>query len=1082
MSKNEKRNSETNSLESDKLNNSVDRFSTSTETRTETSAPLPTDKTVQKSAQKTELSGNHSEDEKIPKQLFRLPPIVPVLFRSTVNLFHWTVKGVCQYGSFGYALGKKAIALLCRSAAFFVPKKTVSDEESEGVDNKEIGKESSKNIPQPATPLSNQPAIKTVADGNSAVTGNRIDNKVNNERNKTNEYINDNDNDIEDDEEKEFRWVNLGFKVTAAAVVVLLLTGGYWGVKMFLGKNKPSVEETEIVQLENTKLSQQQQDNAAKNDDSKTTAPTSVKSAQQSTVASTKEPVAKKTPEETVKKPNEKTTTRPIDKPTEKPEKLAENRKVEIPVKENSVATLFEKQEKTVLEPEKDVTVRNNETNNIPTVPNVWDNSQPATTVTDFSNPLVSPTVASPSPAVTTNYSDPPELPVSLAAPIPTEQSIEKPALVQNSLTLPNSPTTPTEPQPSVTTNSVTTNFMPLEKLNTENPITTNPAATPPPTTPTATATVPTLTSTPPVSVINETVKITPLKMQSPAADSVSPLNSSISQISGDQSLTIPKSEGEIQTLSSLSTFSQPVSEPSLSIPEQPKADSFSGGFGKAPTPPEMNTPIPSPAVEPVIPIVATKKEETIPAIPKSGTIQPIAEAVDFALTPSSPPEPSPAIPTDSVTFAQPTAAPPAVPQPSFATPTPYVPPIFGQSAASTPSIPNTATNTSFSKTETATEKAMNTEAVTKTNNEPMLEIPKDAQHSATMAAPTMTVPAAEAATPAITVPAILPQHVELAKAEPPLGSQLQNQVREIRNQEFSESRLRFGSDASAPTRAVRYHPQSAVKDVTELVPSQPMPVDVSDSNSNPLIGLLPTGNPQPGAADSLPPLETAPPPITATPNPAYRRSLNRDLPASLQQPESLQSESLQSETLQSETLQSKTLPSTVNNSEQRARRFQRLNADIKQSPTTTEQYTVQENDTYMTISDKFFKTSRLFRVLAEHNRQKYGTDYKLSAGTVIEIPPADYLKSNYAEMLTRSGQRPEKKTTDSVPVQGIRYTIQADDTVFRIATNQLRDSSRWQEIIEMNSDKLRSPRDLQPGMEIILPATTATQTTYGRR
>jgi nucleoid-associated protein YgaU len=395
--------------------------------------------------------------------------------------------------------------------------------------------------------------------------------------------------------------------------------------------------------------------------------------------------------------------------------------------------------------------------------------------------------------------------------------------------------------------------------------------------------------------------------------------------------------------------------------------------------------------------------------------------------------------------------------------PTPYVPPTFSQPTVSNPISQNNQSNQNNQVTSIAPN-TMNTvpnsmlpeTGVATKMNEPSLVIPKDSQRSE------LPSPIPVAAS----VPAILPQHEELAKVEPPLGSQLQNQVRGIRNQESSETKLRFGSGSNATTGAVRYHPKSTVQNNADLIPSQPMPVDTADPVTNPLLALLPTGNPQPGAADSLPPLETAPQPVLATPNPAYQRSLSNDRPLSVQ----------------STSVQSDSLPTTVTNNERRASLFRRMDEEIKRSPTTAEQYTVQQNDTYLTISDRFFGTSRLFRALAEYNRQKYGTDYKLLEGTVIEIPPADYLKTNYAEVLSRGRQRFEKSTTPNISSPGLRYIVQEGDTVFRIATNQLRDSTRWQEIVNMNSDKLRDPRDLQPGMEIILPAATATQNTYGRR
>ncbi|MDR1142199.1 MAG: LysM peptidoglycan-binding domain-containing protein [Planctomycetaceae bacterium] len=1043
MSKTEKQNSEISSLESE-LNGLVNDSSVSA------------DKMIRKPDQKTEPLTDHpdevSDDENILKRLFSFLSVFPFLY-------HQTVKGVCKSGSFVYTQIRNvttlSTALWFRVAAFFTTKTAVSnDNENNNSDNKNSKvKDEEKKIPQTVKPQTNQFAAKTV---------------------KVNEGNNVNEN-IEEEEDIGFRWLNLGFKVTAAAVVVLLLTGGYFGVKSFLGNPKPISEETALeetkekdtdTEVDKTKNTQQEspelalpplpsQDFAAKKTASETKPDkkTPIEFTPPPVVTPAKESAVKKTLETTPEKPNEKQTVKQTDKPVEKPE---------VPTKQESAVTTFKEQKKSVPEPEKDVTVKNKNINNPPPASDPWNSniSSSATTVENFSfsDPIVPSTVASPAPPVTTNIAAPPELPISLD--VPTAQT-EKPAVVPNPLALqttpPELPATPlTEPnQPA------TSNLTPLEIPNTEIPTT---AATP-----VATAPAKTVTDS------AETVQLTPLKMQSSVTDTVSssspsipPIISNTSNISGDQSLTIPKSDGEIQTLPQLSAFSEPTSEQSLHIPEQSKADTISGGFSKAPTPPEMSTPITSPAVEPFIPVVATKKEETIPAIPKSGIVQPIADfsvpdlsssTSESSMSKQSTSEPPLAIPTDSVTFSQPAAQ--TVSSPTPATPTPYAPPTFAPPTTSAPFISNTqntATNTTIPNTETV----MNTETVAK-NTEPMFEIPKDSQHSDTAAPTTVS---------AVT---ILPQHRELAKVEPPLGSQLQNQVREIRNQESSEPKLRFGSDAHAPTGAVRYHPKSTVQNIADLVPSQPMPVDTADPNSNPLIALLPTGNSQLGATDSLPPLETAPQPVTATPNPGYRHLSNQEeIPVSVQ-PETLPATANAANNTAA-------VNNVANNSDRQAKLFRRIDEAIKRSPTTTEQYTVQKNDTYMTISDQFFGTSRLFRALAEYNRQKFGTDYKLPEGTVIEIPPIDYLKNNYAEVLSRSGQRPEKSATKSVSVQGVRYIVQDEDTVFRIATNQLRDSSRWQEIIDMNLDKLRNPRDLQPGMEIILPAATATQTSYGRR
>jgi len=56
----------------------------------------------------------------------------------------------------------------------------------------------------------------------------------------------------------------------------------------------------------------------------------------------------------------------------------------------------------------------------------------------------------------------------------------------------------------------------------------------------------------------------------------------------------------------------------------------------------------------------------------------------------------------------------------------------------------------------------------------------------------------------------------------------------------------------------------------------------------------------------------------------------------------------------------------------------------------------------------------------------------------------------------------------------GVRYIVQEGDTIFRLATDRLQDSTRWREIYAMNAERLQDVRDLQPGMEILLPVETA--------
>ena len=120
-----------------------------------------------------------------------------------------------------------------------------------------------------------------------------------------------------------------------------------------------------------------------------------------------------------------------------------------------------------------------------------------------------------------------------------------------------------------------------------------------------------------------------------------------------------------------------------------------------------------------------------------------------------------------------------------------------------------------------------------------------------------------------------------------------------------------------------------------------------------------------------------------------------------------------------------------------------------------------------MTISDKFYGTSLLYRALARHN-QTLGIDWRPAEGVAIEIPTADYLRTHYGETADQQQRYLESQQA------AVRYIVQEGDTIFRLATDKLRDSTRWREIYALNRDRLQDVRDLKPGMEILLPVETA--------
>lgn len=172
--------------------------------------------------------------------------------------------------------------------------------------------------------------------------------------------------------------------------------------------------------------------------------------------------------------------------------------------------------------------------------------------------------------------------------------------------------------------------------------------------------------------------------------------------------------------------------------------------------------------------------------------------------------------------------------------------------------------------------------------------------------------------------------------------------------------------------------------------------------------------------------------------------------------------------------------------------------------------YTVQEGDSYWNISKKVYGTAKYFQVLADLNQGTIADPQKMKAGTVIQTPDASFLQSQLKTVrrtaptgLTGSietdGRADRTGTIDSddssasnaeTVVVSRRPAIQDEpsgilfnqqgypmfrigetDTLTSIAADHLGRASRWEQIYNMNRDRLQSPDKLQIGMVLKLPA-----------
>ena len=68
-----------------------------------------------------------------------------------------------------------------------------------------------------------------------------------------------------------------------------------------------------------------------------------------------------------------------------------------------------------------------------------------------------------------------------------------------------------------------------------------------------------------------------------------------------------------------------------------------------------------------------------------------------------------------------------------------------------------------------------------------------------------------------------------------------------------------------------------------------------------------------------------------------------------------------------------------------------------------------------------------------------------------------------------------EKELAKAPQVQTVRwYTVQADDTLTKIATRMLGNPQAWKQVFELNQDTISNPHLVRAGAKIRIPASSA--------
>ncbi|MFO0919402.1 MAG: LysM peptidoglycan-binding domain-containing protein [Planctomycetaceae bacterium] len=138
----------------------------------------------------------------------------------------------------------------------------------------------------------------------------------------------------------------------------------------------------------------------------------------------------------------------------------------------------------------------------------------------------------------------------------------------------------------------------------------------------------------------------------------------------------------------------------------------------------------------------------------------------------------------------------------------------------------------------------------------------------------------------------------------------------------------------------------------------------------------------------------------------------------------------------------------------------------------------VKSNETFWSISQKYYGTGRYFNALAAYNLRQIPDPTKMKPGVEIALPSGQELEHRYPNLLPKGQDEPGAADSQANQAGELftgqdgrpLYRIGAKDTLSGIAQAHLGRASRWVQILEMNRDVLKDGNSLKIGMVLRLP------------
>jgi nucleoid-associated protein YgaU len=141
--------------------------------------------------------------------------------------------------------------------------------------------------------------------------------------------------------------------------------------------------------------------------------------------------------------------------------------------------------------------------------------------------------------------------------------------------------------------------------------------------------------------------------------------------------------------------------------------------------------------------------------------------------------------------------------------------------------------------------------------------------------------------------------------------------------------------------------------------------------------------------------------------------------------------------------------------------------------------YSWQSGDSYVGLAKKLYGEPTKFTLIQNANEGREdiqpGEKILVPIFDVENVVEADAHAAPKTAPKSKSAAEPVKKSAAFSPSgpgsgAGRTHTVKKGDSLWKIAKAELGDSARWNEIYELNKDKLKSPEALRDGMLLKLP------------